>query len=66
MFCQAKFVLSPKLARLIFTPIEQSLYLGFGKNHNLGVRMGEDAKKWASNVRLVGLFKLQWKAPHHD
>jgi hypothetical protein len=35
-FCQAKFVLSPQLARLIFTPIKQSLYLGFGKNHNLG------------------------------
>jgi hypothetical protein len=28
--------------------------------------MGEDEKKWASKIRLVGLFKLQWKTPHHD
>jgi hypothetical protein len=25
------------------------------------VRMGENEKKWASILRLVGLFELQWK-----
>jgi hypothetical protein len=30
------------------------------------VRLEEDEKKWASKVGLVGLFKLQWKAPCHD
>ncbi len=28
--------------------------------------MGEDEKKWASKVGLVGLFQLQWITPRHD
>jgi hypothetical protein len=28
--------------------------------------MGEDDKKMASRIELVGLFELQWKVPHHD
>ncbi len=30
------------------------------------VRMGKNEKQWASIVKLVGLFELQWKAPCHD
>jgi hypothetical protein len=59
---QAKFVLSLELKRLIFTPI---VYSKVGII-TTWVRMGEDENKWASKVKLVGLFKLQWKAPCHD
>jgi hypothetical protein len=51
---QAKFVLSLELKRLIFTPI---VYSKVGII-TTWVRMGEDENKWASKVKLVGLFKL--------
>jgi hypothetical protein len=57
MFCQARFILSPKPEKLIFTPIEQS-YIQKLKKITTLVKMGEDEKKWAFRVRLVGLFEL--------
>jgi len=57
MFCQARFILSPKLERLIFTQIEQS-YTQKLKKITTSVKMGKDEKKWALRVRLVGLFEL--------
>jgi hypothetical protein len=57
MFYQARSIHSPKLERLIFTPIQQS-YTQKLKKNTTWVKMGEDKKKWVFRVRLVGLFEL--------
>jgi hypothetical protein len=51
-------MLSLKPERLIFTPIEQT-YIQELERIITWVTMGEDEKKWASKVKLVGLLKLQ-------
>jgi hypothetical protein len=56
---QAKFVLSPVLEKLIFTPIEQAYTMEL--EIITWVRMGENEKQWASIFGLVGLFELQWR-----
>jgi hypothetical protein len=27
---------------------------------------GEEEKKWANKLGLVGMFKVEWKTPHHN
>jgi hypothetical protein len=57
MFCQTRFVLLLKLERLIFTLIKEA-YTQKLERIITWVRMGENEKKWASKVGLVGLFEL--------
>jgi hypothetical protein len=62
---RAKFVLSLELEKLIFTPIKHAYNMEL-ERITTWVRMGKNEKQWASIVKLVGLFELQWKAPCHD
>lgn len=57
MFHQARFVLSLKLEKLIFTPIEQAYTMELD-GITTWVRIGENVKQWASIVGLIGLFEL--------
>jgi hypothetical protein len=27
---------------------------------------GKEEKKWANKTGLVGMFKIEWKTPHHN
>jgi hypothetical protein len=54
---QTRFILSPKLERLIFTPTKHG-YSQESERVITWLKMGEDEKKWASKVGLVGLFQL--------
>jgi hypothetical protein len=35
------------------------------KNVLLWISFREEEKTWANKISLVGLFEVEWKAPHH-
>jgi hypothetical protein len=36
------------------------------KNILLWTSYGEEEKAWANRIRLVGMFEIEWKTPHHN
>jgi hypothetical protein len=50
--------------RYVFTPTEHS-YNNNLKNIFLWTSFGEEGAR-ANKARLVGLFEIEWKTPHHN
>jgi hypothetical protein len=36
------------------------------KNILFWTSFGEEERSWANKARLVGLFEVEWKTPHHN
>jgi len=51
--------------RYVFTLVEHS-YNNNLKNIFLWSNFGTKEKTWANRARLVGLFEIEWKTPHHN
>jgi hypothetical protein len=51
--------------RYVFTLTKHS-YNGNLKNILLWTSSGEEKRAWANRARLVGMFEIEWKTPHHN
>jgi hypothetical protein len=51
--------------RYVFTPTKQS-YNSNLKNILLWISSGEEERAWVNINRLVGMFEIEWKTPHHN
>jgi hypothetical protein len=51
--------------RYVFTLIKQN-YNNNLKNILLWTSSGEEERAWVNKVGLVGMFKIEWKAPCHN
>ncbi len=58
------FIHQDAKVKYVFTPTE----LSYNSNLNifLWTSFGKEEKAWANRARLVGLFKIEWKTPHHN
>jgi len=51
--------------RYVFIPIEHN-YNNNLKNILFWTSSKEEERVWAKKVRLVGMFEIEWKTPHHN
>ncbi len=51
--------------RYVFIPTKKSYNVNLN-NILLWTSFGEEERAWANKARLVNLFEIEWKTPHHN